>query len=188
MAGVAAGVLVVVRVVEEIKNAVGTCAWASPPVVDLRLGITADGLYVVVIREVVQCALLNTKRKANEFLVGIASQHLAETLGTTGGDLATARWPLAAHAQATCEVRHISQVLDWAVARHGGDKWLPVEQRAELAAAVRKAAYDLTGTQLTRTTGSIGVDIAGVDAEVRRLRTDLQSATERAQDDVYICM
>ena len=82
MAGSAACVPVVVRVVEEIKNAVGTCAWASPPVVDLRLGITADGLYVVVIREVVQCALLNTKRKANEFLVGTASQHLAETLGT----------------------------------------------------------------------------------------------------------
>ena len=44
-------------VVEEIKNAVGTCCFASPPEVDLRLGITADGRYVVVIREVVQCAL-----------------------------------------------------------------------------------------------------------------------------------
>jgi len=179
MAGSAACVPVVVRVVEEIKNAVGTCAWASPPVVDLRLGITADGLYVVVIREVVQCALLNTKRKANEFLVGTAlcfvlcafefaepqsptgpikrlrSQHLAETLGITGGDLATARWPLAAHAQATCEVLHISQVLDWAVSQHGGDKWLPVEQRAELAAAVQKTVCDLALRALTRSTGSI---------------------------------
>ena len=120
MTGSAVGVPVVVRVVEEIKNTVGTCAWASPPVVDLRLGITADDLYVVVIREVVQCALLNSKRNANEFLAGTARQHLAETLGITGGDLATARWPLSAHAQPTCEVRHIPQVLDWAVARHGG--------------------------------------------------------------------
>ena len=175
---------VVVRVVEEIKNAVGTCAWASPPVVDLRLGITADGLYVVVIREVVQCALLNTKRKANEFLVRTASQHLAETLGITGGNLATARWPLAAHAQATCEVRHIAQVLDWAVARHGGDKWLPVEQRAELAAAVRKTVCDLARKELTCMTGSIGVDIAMVVEEVRRLRTDLQNAKARTEDAI----
>jgi hypothetical protein len=54
----AAGVPVVVLVVEEIKNAVGTSVWASPPVEDLRMGVTADGLYVVVIREVVQCSLL----------------------------------------------------------------------------------------------------------------------------------
>jgi hypothetical protein len=64
MAGAAAGVPARVRVVEEIKNAVGTCDWASPPVVDLRLGITADGSCVVVIREVVQCALLNSERGA----------------------------------------------------------------------------------------------------------------------------
>ena len=44
----------VVSVVEVIKNAV----------VDLRLGITADGSYVVVIREVVQCALLMSEHGA----------------------------------------------------------------------------------------------------------------------------
>jgi hypothetical protein len=43
-------------------------------------------------------------------------------------------------AQTNCEVWHISQVLDWAVTQHGGDKSLPVEQRAELAAAVQKTA------------------------------------------------
>jgi hypothetical protein len=41
MAGSDAGVPIVVRVVEEIKNAVGTCAWASPPVVDLSSIIAA---------------------------------------------------------------------------------------------------------------------------------------------------
>ena len=46
----------VVRVVEEIKNAVGSCDWASPPVVDLRLGMTADDSLVVVIRELVHSA------------------------------------------------------------------------------------------------------------------------------------
>jgi hypothetical protein len=136
MAGSAAGVPVVVRVVEEIKNAVGTCDWASPPVVDLRLGITADGIYVVVIREVVQCAFLNSERGAELVLSGPASKDLAQTLGM--GALDTARCHGAKVAQATCEVQHISQVLDWAVARHGGDKLRPVEQRAELAAAVQK--------------------------------------------------
>jgi len=49
---------IAVRGVEVIKNAV----------VDLRLGITADGSYVVVIREVVQCALLMLERGARRFL------------------------------------------------------------------------------------------------------------------------
>ncbi len=63
MAGAAAGLPAVVRVVGEIKNAVGTCGFASPPEVDLRLGITADDRYVFV-----QCALLNLKAQANKAL------------------------------------------------------------------------------------------------------------------------
>ena len=179
MAGAAADVPARVRVVEEIKNAVGTCDWASPPVVDLRLGITADCSYVVVIREVVQCALLNSERRASRALSGTASQDLAQTLGMDALD--SARWPRAKEAQTTCEVLHIAQVVDWAVAQHGVDKWLPVEQRAELAAAVQKTVCNLAHQELTCMTGSIGVEIAGVDAEVRHLRTDLQSAKTRAE-------
>ena len=48
-------------------------------------------------------------------------------------------------------------------------------------AAVHKAACDLAATRLDAMTGSIGVDIAGVDAEVRRLRADLESAKEDLQ-------
>ena len=172
----------VVRVVEEIKNAVGSCDWASPPVVDLRLGMTADDSLVVVIRELVQCALLNSERGAERALAGTASQDLAQTLGM--GALDTARWPGAKVAQATCEVQHIPRVLDWAVARHGGDKWLPVEQRAELVAAVQKTACNLALSALTRSTGSIGVDIAMVVEEVRHLRADLESAKARAEDAI----
>jgi hypothetical protein len=73
-----------------------------------RSGITADGRYVVVIREVMQCALLNLKTQANKALEGKASQNLAQMLGI--GSLATERWPGATHAQATCEVRHIGQM------------------------------------------------------------------------------
>ena len=170
----------VVRVVEEIKNAVGSCDWASPPVVDLRLGITADDSLVVVIRELVQCALLNSERGSERALAGTASQDLAQTLGM--GALDTARWPGAKVAQATCEVQHIPRVLDWAVARHGGGKRLPVEQRAELVAAVQKTACNLALSALTRSTGSIGVDIAMVVEEVRHLRADLESANARAED------
>jgi hypothetical protein len=180
MAGGAAGVPAVVRVVEEIKNAVGSCDWASPPVVDLRLGITADDSLVVVIRELVQCALLNSERGAERALAGTASQDLAQTLGM--GALDTARWPGAKVAQATCEVQHIPRVLDWAVARHGGGKRLPVEQRAELVAAVQKTACNLALSALTRSTGSIGVDIAMVVEEVRHLHADLESANARAED------
>ena len=47
---------------------------------------------------------------------------------------------------------------------------LAQEQRAELVSAVQKKACDLAATRLTRArdamTGSIVVDIAGVDAEV----------------------
>ena len=100
----------VVRVVEDIKNAVGSCDWASPPVVDLRLGITADDSLVVVIRELVQCALLNSEGGADRALAGTASQDLVQTLGM--GALDTARWPGAKVAQATCEVQHIPRVLD----------------------------------------------------------------------------
>ena len=180
MAGAATGVPARVKVVEEIKNAVGTCDWASPPpVVDLRLG-TADGSYVVVIKKLVQCALLNSERGASRALSGTASQDLAQTLGM--GALDTARWPGAKVAQATCEVQHIPRVLDWAVARHGGGKRLPVEQRAELVAAVQKTACNLALSALTRSTGSIGVDIAMVVEEVRHLRADLESAKARAED------
>ena len=180
MAGAATGVPARVKVVEEIKNAVGTCDWASPPpVVDLRLG-TADGSYVVVIKKLVQCALLNSERGASRALSGTASQDLAQTIGM--GALDTALWPGAKEAQPTCEVQHIPRVLDWAVARHGGGKWLPVEQRAELVAAVQKTACNLALSALTRSTGSIGVDIAMVVEEVRHLRADLESANARVED------
>jgi hypothetical protein len=60
------------------------------------------------------------------------------------------------------------------------------EQRDELVAAVHKAACDLAATRLTRArdamADSIGVEIAGVDAEVNRLRTDLHSAKAQAED------
>jgi hypothetical protein len=50
---------------------------------------------------------------------------------------------------------------------------------------VQKASCDLAATKLTRSrdalADSIGVEIAGVDAEVRRLRADLESAKEDLQ-------
>ena len=101
----------------------GTCGFASPPEVDLRLGITADGRYVFVIREAVQCVLLNLKTQANKALEGKASQDLLQKLGICS--LATERWPGATHAQATCEVRHIGRVLTWVLSRHGSTRWLP---------------------------------------------------------------
>jgi hypothetical protein len=50
--------------------------------------------------------------------------------------------------------------------------------------AVQKTACNLARKELTCMTGSIGVDIAMVVDEVRRLRTDLQSAQARAEDAI----
>ena len=61
---------------------------------------------------------------------------------------------------------------------------MPVEQRAELVVAVQKTVCNLARKELTCMTGSIGVDIAGVDAEVRHLRADLESAKARAEDAI----
>jgi hypothetical protein len=85
------------------------------------------------------------------------------------------------HKQCTCEVKHVAAVLEWAAEGYGGINVLGPEQRAELAEAVQKTACDLARKELTCMTGSIGADIAGVDAEVRRLRADLESAKEDLQ-------
>jgi septal ring factor EnvC (AmiA/AmiB activator) len=85
------------------------------------------------------------------------------------------------HKQCTCEVKHVAVVLEWAVEGYCGIDVLGQEQRAELAEAVHKPACDLAATRLDEMTGSIGVDISGVDAEVRLLRADLESVKEDLQ-------
>ena len=78
-----------------------------------------------------------------------------------GDALQTATWGKGS--QCTCDVRHVASVLEWAV-DYSGISVLAQEQRAELVAAVHKAACDLAATRLDAMTGSIGADIAGVDA------------------------
>lgn len=104
---------------------------------DLRLGITEDGDIVVVVREVVQCARGVQKSKACQALAGNASENLARALGIAGGIFDTARWPGSTNAQATCEVRHIAQVLDWALGNYHGANGLTVDKRVALVADVR---------------------------------------------------
>ena len=64
------------------------------------------------------------------------------------GRLDTARWHGAKSDQVTCDVRHVAAVLQWAVENSRGLNVLVQEQRAELAAAVHKAACDLADDQL----------------------------------------
>jgi hypothetical protein len=99
-----------------------------------------------------------------------------------GDTLQTATWGKGS--QCTCDVRHVAGVLQWAVEGYSGIHVLGQEQRAELAVAVHKAACDLAATRLDVMTGSIGADIAGVDAEVRHLLADLESAKARAEDAI----
>ena len=85
MAGAAAGMPKVVRVLDVIKSNVDE--------LDLGLGITEDGDIVVVVREVVQRARGVQKSKACQALAGNASENLARALGIAGGIFDTARWP-----------------------------------------------------------------------------------------------
>jgi hypothetical protein len=113
----------------------------------------------------VQCACVVGTAAANIALrSGGAS--LAQQLDH-GDALQTATWGKGS--QCTCDVRHVPAVLQWAVEGYGGIHVLGQEQRPELAVAVHKEACDLAATRLDAMTGSIGADIAGVDAEVRRL-------------------
>ncbi len=134
----------------------------------------------MLIKQLVQCARVVGTAEANIALrSGGAS--LAQQLDH-GDALQTATWGKGS--QCTCDVRHVAAVLQWAVEGYGGIHVLGQEQRAELAAAVHKAACDLAATRLDVMTGSVGADIAGVDAEVRRLRADLESAKARAEDAI----
>ena len=168
----------VVRVVGNVPACVPGGGGAS--LADLLIGIDNANHCVVLIRQIVQCARFVGERAAQTACLARGSD-LARHLGH-GHALEMATW--GKHNQCTCDVRHVAAVLEWAVEGYGGIDKLGQEKRAELAAAVHKAACDLAATRLDAMTGSIGADIAGVDAEVRHLRADLESAKARAEDAI----
>ena len=148
---------------------------------DLQIGVDESGRCVVLLKQLVQCGR-NVKASAALNALATDGASLARKLGH-GDALQTATWGNH-NKQRMCEVRHVAAVLQWAVEGYGGIDVLGQEQRAELATAVHKAACDLAATRLDAMTGSIGADIAGVDAEVRRLCADLESAKARAEDAI----
>ena len=149
---------------------------------DLQIGVDAAGRLVVLIKQLVQCAR-DVRASAANTALATGGASLARRLGH-GDALQTATWGKGS--QCTCDVKHVETVFDWAVEGHGGINVMVQEQRDELVAAVHKVACDLAATRLTRArdamADSIGVDIAGVDAEVNRLLTDLHSAKAQAED------
>ena len=119
-------------------------------VADLQIGVDDAGRYVVLIKQLVQSARLVGTAAANIALrSGGAS--LAQQLGH-GDNLETATWGKGS--QCTCDVRHVVAVLEWAVEGYSGINVLGQEQRADLAAAVHKAACNLAATRLDAMTGS----------------------------------
>ena len=146
----------------------------------LQIGVDKSGWYVVLVNQLVQCARIV---KASAALNALATDGASLALKLGHGDaLQTATW--GNNKQRTCDVRHVAAVLEWAVEGYGGINVLGQEQRAELAAAVHKAACDLAATRLDAMTNSIGADIAMVVEEVRHLRADLESAKARAEDAI----
>ena len=107
------------NLVEKIVD-VGVVPADDETFASLRLGSNTDGRYVLLIRELVQCALFNSKRNANDVLQDERGRQLARNLGHAGGVLGTARWDGSSTAQSTCDVRQAGSVLEWAVQR---DPW-----------------------------------------------------------------
>ena len=150
---------------------------------DLQIGVDESGRCVVLLKQLVQCGR-NVKASAALNALATDGASLARKLGH-GDALQTATWGNH-NKQRTCDVKHVPAVLQWAMEGYGGINVMVQEQRDELVAAVHKAACVLAATRLTRArdamADSIGVDIAGVDAEVNRLRAGLESAKAQAQD------
>ena len=128
---------------------------------DLQIGVDESGRCVVLLKQLVQCGR-NVKASAALNALATDGASLARKLGH-GDALQTATWGNH-NKQRMCEVRLVAAVLEWAVEGYGGIKVPGQQQRAELAAAVQKTVCNLARKELTCMTGSIGVDIAGVDA------------------------
>ena len=172
MAGAAAGVPTAVRVLDVIKGDVDE--------LDLRLGITVDGDFVVVVREVVQRARGVSKKSVNQALAGNASEDLARALGIAGGIFDTARWPGSVNAQATCEVRHIAKVLDWTLGNYHGANGLTVDKRIALVADVRAKLVPHAQQRISGVRGrmavSMGLDSGQVDQDLAVLCAEKERA------------
>ena len=93
---------------------------------DLQIGVDESGRYVVLVKQLVQCARIV---KASAALNALATDgaSLAQKLGH-GDALQTATW--GNNKQRTCDVRHVAAVLEWAVDSYSGISVLAKEQRA----------------------------------------------------------
>jgi len=171
------------RVTDVGKLAGRVTARGDIPAEDLLLGMDENGRVVVRIKQLVQCARNVGEHAASRAMKeqGAAAE-LAHLLGH-GGSLNTASW--GHHKHPVCDVQHVSKVLEWAAGRPNNIVVLCPQQRQELVQDVQKASCDLAATKLTRSrdamADSIGVEIAGVDAEVNRLGAGLESAKEDLQ-------
>ena len=117
----------------------------DPELADLQIGVDAAGRHVVRIKQLVQCAR-DVRASAANTALATGGASLARRLGH-GDALQTATWGKGS--QCTCDVKHVETVFDWAVEGHGGINVMVQEQRAELVAAVHKAACESAATRLT---------------------------------------
>ncbi len=157
---------------------------------ELRLGIV-DGVFVVVVREVVEIACGVVKRDANRALQGVASLSLACALGIAGGCFDTATWPDATIPQNTCDVRHITKVWEWALENYHGAKGLTVDVRDapvdEVFAILLPHAQQLISSGRGRMAASMGLDIEQVDQELAVLRAEKKTLETQLQQALFKC-
>ena len=137
----------------------------------MRLGITTDDQLVVVAREVMQCTRGVHKTSACHALAGI---HIADR-----GILYTACWPGATKAQATCDVRHIATLLEWALGTYQGGSGLKDPERDALVADVRAQSMQYAQQRISSVCGkmavSMGLAIEQVDPQLEVLCKTLEA-------------
>eukprot|EP00802_Teleaulax_amphioxeia_P012052 Tamp_12090.p1 GENE.Tamp_12090~~Tamp_12090.p1 ORF type:complete len:397 (+),score=52.71 Tamp_12090:111-1301(+) len=176
MSGASAGSKNVVRVA-------GVVVLEDTKTVSVRVATTQDNRAVVVIRDLVQCALLNSERRARNALADGGSTLLATHLGHPGGILATERWPSSAQRsdlQATCEVRQAAAVMAWAVDRIGGLDVLSTERQAQLCDDIAECVKDFARGHIRDLRSAMALSIGGtaedVDEELGALRLQQNQA------------
>ncbi len=170
----------VVRVLNVIKSDVDK--------LDLHLGITVDGDFVIVVREVVQCARGVSKKIVNQALAGNASENLACVFGIAGCIFDTACWIGSINVQATCEVKHIAQVLDWSLGNYQQIKDIIIISANGLTVDKSIALVEDVGDKLVphmqqlisggrgRMAALMGLDIEQVDQDLVVLRAKNERA------------
>jgi len=112
--------------------------------------------------------------------LGNTTENLACVFGISGCIFDTACWTGSINTQATCEVKHIAQVLDWSLGNYHGANGLTVDKHINLVEDVGDKLVPHTQQLIIggrgRMAASMGLDIKQVDQDLAVLRAENERA------------